>query len=112
MMTFRQLVGLVSTLTLVAMPIRAQGTTKAAAPATAQKAAPTPAAAKAAAVEPIDINTATKEQLMAVKGIGDAYAGKIIAGRPYKSKDQLWRKKVLPKGVYDSVKDLLIAKQK
>ena len=70
--------------------------------------------AKHAATEKIavvDINTADEAALRTVPGIGEAYSKKIVAGRPYKSKDELWRKKILPKGVYDKVKDFLIAKQ-
>lgn len=59
----------------------------------------------------VDINTADEAALRTVPGIGEAYSKKIIEGRPYKSKDELWRKKILPKGVYDKVKDYLIAKQ-
>ena len=59
----------------------------------------------------VDINTADEGALRTVPGIGEAYSKKIIAGRPYKSKDELWRKNILPKGVYDKVKDYLIAKQ-
>ena len=44
----------------------------------------------------IDINTATKEELMAFNGIGDKYSDKIIAGRPYARKDQLVSKNILP----------------
>ena len=73
------------------------------------------AAAAAPATAPagdlIDINTATKDQLMAAKGIGTAYADKIIKGRPFKSKDELWRKKIMSKGAYDKLKDQIIAKQ-
>jgi DNA uptake protein ComE-like DNA-binding protein len=60
----------------------------------------------------VDINSATLDELKSVPGIGDAYANKIIAGRPYKSKSQLKSKGVLPEGVYDKVKDNVIAKQK
>jgi DNA uptake protein ComE-like DNA-binding protein len=78
----------------------------------AQKKEPKPAAAaKPAAAEPIDINTATEDQLKAIKGIGDAYAAKIVAGRPYAKKDQLVSKKVLPKGVYEKIKNEVVAKQ-
>ena len=85
-----------------------------AAPAKSAIAAPAkPAAAAPAkgATDLIDLNSATKEQLMAAKGIGEAYADKIIKGRPFKSKDELWRKKIMSKGAYDKLKDQLIAKQ-
>ena len=60
----------------------------------------------------IDINSATEAELRTIPGIGEAYAKKIIAGRPYKGKDELVQKKVLPKAVYDKVKDQIVAKQK
>lgn len=66
---------------------------------------------KPAAPSILDINTATAAQLETVPGIGAAYAKKIIAGRPYKSKDELTRKHVIPDGVYAKVKDHLVAKQ-
>ena len=60
----------------------------------------------------IDINSATEAELRTIPGIGEAYAKKIIAGRPYRAKNELVEKKILPKGVYDKVKDQIIAKQK
>jgi competence protein ComEA len=60
----------------------------------------------------IDINTATESELRAIPGIGEVYAKKIIAGRPYRAKNELVQKKVLPQGVYDKVKDRIVAKQK
>ena|SRR5882757_8228394 len=67
-----------------------------------------PAAAKDAK---IDINTATKDELMAFKGIGDKYSDKIIAGRPYARKDQLVSKDILPEATYKKIEAQIIATQ-
>lgn len=59
----------------------------------------------------VDINSASEAELRAIPGIGDAYAAKIIAGRPYANKAQLKSRKVLPSTLYEQVKEKIIAKQ-
>lgn len=69
-------------------------------------------AAAAAAATPdnkLDINTATADQLKAFPGIGEAYSKRIIDGRPYTAKNQLVSRGVLPEGVYNKIKDSIIA---
>src|SRR5437879_6468424 len=73
--------------------------------------APAPPAAATAKKEPLDINTASEADLKELAGVGDAYAKKIVDGRPYAKKDQLVSKKILPKATYDKIKDQIIAKQ-
>jgi DNA uptake protein ComE-like DNA-binding protein len=95
---------MVKLLKAIAVAIALLFTTSTLAPAFAAQAASKKA-------EKLDINTATEDQLKELPGIGDAYAKKIVSGRPYKAKDELWEKKVIPKATYQKIKDRVIARQ-
>ena len=66
---------------------------------------------KAAPAKLVDINSASKAELMKLPGIGDAVADKIIAGRPFLSKANLLTHNIVSKDAYDAIKGLVIAKQ-
>ncbi len=68
-------------------------------------------AKQSAKKELIDINSASEAELKAISGIGDAYAAKIVAGRPYANKTQLKSRSIIPGPLYEQIKDQVIAKQ-
>lgn len=104
---------------LVSSPSMAQAPAPAAAPS---KMAPAeskmaPAATKTsptagAHIELLDLNSASIESLETLPGIGKAYSAAIVKGRPYKGKDELVQKKIVPEKTYEGIKDKVIAKQK
>ncbi len=70
-----------------------------------------PAAAATKAATPLDLNTATADQLKTLPGIGDAYAKRIVDGRPYTMKNQIVQRGIVPQGTYDTIKDSIVAKR-
>ena len=78
----------------------------------APSSAPTAGPPNAAKTPLLDINTASVDELSALKGIGAARSAAIVKGRPYKGKDDLVQRKIVPEAVYAEIKDQIIAKQR
>lgn len=92
-------------------PVLAKDAAKASAPASAASMSASASASATAKAPLLDINSASKEDLAKLPKIGDIRSEAIIKGRPYSGKDDLLKKKVLPKDAYAAIKDLVIAKQ-
>ena len=125
-----RIVSLATALALLAAPALAQSPSPTAPspaaptapkPPTAAPASPPTAPTKPEAAKPaspddkaalIDINSASAQELGGLKGIGEARSAAIVKGRPYRGKDELVHRKIIPEAVYADIKDRIIARQK
>jgi competence protein ComEA len=90
---------------------RAQSASPATAAQPPSSTAPTGSPSASSRQDLIDINTASADDLQVLKGIGPARAAAIVKGRPYRGKDELHRKDIIPRSVYEDIKDRVVARQ-
>jgi len=76
--------------------------------APAQTARPKAAAAPAASL--VDLNSASRDDLMTLDGVGEVRADAIIRARPFKAKTELVERHIIPEALYDKLADKLIAR--
>ena len=98
----KTLLGLLAALAIAAAPLAHSPDARAA----------EPKAAAARAAQKLDLNSATADELATLKGIGPVRAEAIIKGRPYKGKDELVRRKIIPQSVYERIREDVVARQK
>lgn len=95
--------------TIRLIPLAILGVTMAACAQQSALQQPHPAPAAQSSAEPLDINTATPQELNALPGFGPAYTRRVIAGRPYTAKNQLVTRGVIPQGAYERISDHIVA---
>ena len=61
--------------------------------------------------KPVDLNTASKAQLISLPGMDDASADRVIAGRPYASEHELLEKRILSREEYNKIADSITVKK-